>query len=228
MRHNVKQQLEKQLAERFQKPKRTGMKSRLLKGEEVESLLTKQFSEFSQSSSKELDKKTKDAVVALNKRIDAVLAYMQSVVQKKVDDMPVPQDGRTPTREEITAALLPLVDETKKEYQARLNKIEKFLEAPKDDNGIPKDIESLEALIKSKVPKTGGGSNLNYFHELLDTPKKVAGLRGAYQGYEGQVVTVSADGKSLVFAAGGGGDSLPDQTGNSGKFLTTDLSLIHI
>ena len=223
MRPKTKQQLEQQLQKRFQKPKRDGMKSRLLKGEDVESILTKQFSEFSQSSSKELDKKTKDAVSALNKRIDAVLKYMQSVVQEEVENMPVPQDGRTPSREEITAALLPLVDETKKEYQTRLDKIEKFLEAPKDDNGIPKDMESLEALIKSKVPKhVGGGSNLNYFHELLDTPKKVAGLRGAYQGYEGQVVTVSADGKTLVFSEATGGDSLPDQTGNNGKFLTTD------
>ena len=213
-----RKEIEAQLASQFQKPKRQGMAAKLLKGDDVEKHLTKQFTEYSGKAEQEIDKRTKDAITSLNARIDAVLRYMQSVVQSKIDGMPVPQDGHTPTREEIIAALLPLVNETKKEYEDRIAKIEKFLTQPAEDGGIPKDVESLEAFVKSKIPKDlGGGGGPGYFFELFDTPQKVGGLRGAYRGYEGQFVKVSSDGKRLEFGVGGG-SGIPDG-GTTGQAL---------
>lgn len=227
----VKKQLEQQLADKYKKTPRKGMSSKLLRGDDVEKHLTQQFTEYSGKAEKEIDKRTKEAIASLNARIDAVLRYMQSVVQSKVDSIKQPQDGHTPTREEITAALLPLVDETKKEYEERISKVEKFLEQTPDDNGVPKDVESLEAFVKSKIPKDlGGGGGPGYFFELFDTPQKVGGLRGAYRGYEGQFVKVSADGKGLEFGTGGGGsttftaltDTPADYTSQGGRAVVVN------
>ena len=230
----VKSQLEQQLAERRKKQSRSGLSARLLKGDEVKKFLdeskqdiNKVFADHTKRTGQELDKKTKEAVVNLNKRIDAVLAYMQAVVQQKVDNMPVPENGRTPSRDEITAALLPLVNETKKEYAERIEKIEKFITQEPGDSGLPKDTKSLEDFVKSKIPKDlGGGSGPGYFFELLDTPAKVGGLRGAYRGYEGKVVKVSADGKKLEFGDGGG--STIDELGDIGDVDTTDTTANYV
>ena len=216
-----KKELEAQLAERLTKVNRTGMSARLLKGEDLERYtkeasesINKAISEYTHKTDKEIDKKTQEAIASLSTRIDAVLKYMQSVVQSKVDSMPVPQDGRTPTKEEITEALLPLVSETKKEYESRIKGIEEFLGTINLDKGdTPQDLESLEAFVKSKIPKDlGGGGGPGYFFELLDTPSKSKGFGAPYSGFEGQVVKVSSDGKRLVFGVASGGSLPPGGT----------------
>ena len=218
---DVRQELESQLAARFTKTSKTGMAKRLLKGEDVENHLTKTFKEHSDKTTKDIDKKTQDAIVSINQRIDAVLKYMQSVVQAKVDGIRVPEDGRTPSADEIKALLSPMVDETRTQFTQRISKIEDLLTKAPKESDVPTDLKGLEAFVKSKIPKLGGGGGgASYLFELFDTPAKSKSRQGAYVGYEGLVLAVSDDGKSLVFQESG--SSLPDQSGNNGKFLSTD------
>ena len=219
----LRKELEGQLAARFAKTSKTGMAKRLLKGEDVENHLTKTFKEHSDKTTKDIDKKTQDAIVSINQRIDAVLKYMQSVVQAKVDGIRVPEDGRTPSADEIKALLSPMVDETRTQFTQRISKIEDLLTKAPKESDVPTDLKGLEAFVKSKIPKLGGGGGgASYLFELFDTPAKSKSRQGAYVGYEGLALAVSDDGKSLVFQESG--SSLPDQTGNAGKFLKTDGS----
>jgi len=215
---DVRKELESKLAARFAKTSKTGMAKRLLKGEDVENHLTKTFKEHSEKTTKDIDKKTQDAIVSINQRIDAVLKYMQSVVQAKVDGIRVPEDGRTPSADEIKALLSPMVDETRTQFTQRISKIEDLLTKAPKESDVPTDLKGLEAFVKSKIPKLGGGGGgASYLFELFDTPAKSKSRQGAYVGYEGLVLAVSDDGKGLVFQESG--SSLPNQTGNAGKFL---------
>ena len=215
---DVRKELESKLAARFAKTSKTGMAKRLLKGEDVENHLTKTFKEHSDKTTKDIDKKTQDAIVSINQRIDAVLKYMQSVVQAKVDGIRVPEDGRTPSADEIKALLSPMVDETRTQFTQRISKIEDLLTKAPKESDVPTDLKGLEAFVKSKIPKLGGGGGgASYLFELFDTPAKSKSRQGAYVGYEGLVLAVSDDGKGLVFQESG--SSLPNQTGNAGKFL---------
>jgi hypothetical protein len=217
----LRKELESKLAARFAKTSKTGMAKRLLKGEDVENHLTKTFKEHSDKTTKDIDKKTQDAIVSINQRIDAVLKYMQSVVQAKVDGIRVPEDGRTPSADEIKALLSPMVDETRTQFTQRISKIEDLLTKAPKESDVPTDLKGLEAFVKSKIPKLGGGGGgASYLFELFDTPAKSKSRQGAYVGYEGLVLAVSDDGKGLVFQESG--SSLPDQSGNNGKFLSTD------
>ena len=211
---DVRQELESKLAARFTKTSKTGMAKRLLKGEDVENHLTKTFKEHSDKTTKDIDKKTQDAIVSINQRIDAVLKYMQSVVQAKVDGIRVPEDGRTPSADEIKALLSPMVDETRTQFTQRISKIEDLLTKAPKESDVPTDLKGLEAFVTSKIPKLGGGGGgASYLFELFDTPAKSKSRQGAYVGYEGRVLAVSDDGKSLVFKAGGtgGGHTIEDE-----------------
>jgi len=211
---DVRKELESKLAARFTKTSKTGMAKRLLKGEDVENHLTKTFKEHSDKTTKDIDKKTQDAIVSINQRIDAVLKYMQSVVQAKVDGIRVPEDGRTPSADEIKALLSPMVDETRTQFTQRISKIEDLLTKAPKESDVPTDLKGLEAFVKSKIPKLGGGGGgASYLFELFDTPAKSKSRQGAYVGYEGLVLAVSDDGKSLVFKAGGtgGGHTIEDE-----------------
>ena len=221
---DVRKELESKLAARFTKTSKTGMAKRLLKGEDVENHLTKTFKEHSDKTTKDIDKKTQDAIVSINQRIDAVLKYMQSVVQAKVDGIRVPEDGRTPSADEIKALLSPMVDETRTQFTQRISKIEDLLTKAPKESDVPTDLKGLEAFVKSKIPKLGGGGGgASYLFELFDTPAKSKSRQGAYVGYEGLVLAVSNDGKSLVFKAGGtgGGHTIEDE----GTPLTTRTKL---
>ena len=163
----------------------------------MEQSLAARFNKIKEEPKQEL---SSDAVARLNKRIDAVMRYIDAVVNQKLGSVTRPKDGRTPSRDEVKAALLPLVNETRKEYAKRIEKIEKFFDA---EDGLPTDTKGLEDFVKSKTKNLGGGSGPGYFFELFDTPSKAKGMRGAYRGYEGKVVKVSSDGKMLEFGEGG-------------------------
>jgi hypothetical protein len=212
-----RQALEVQLQAKLKRPIRAGLSAKLLRGDDVEQYVATKSNELESKAKNVVDTKTKEIneatqqkIVQLNERLNAVIKYIQSTLEVHLASLPEVKDGHTPTKEEIEAALKPMVDETQKQFEYRIGQIEKLVKTP-IESALPKDMASLEEFIKKTAPKSkpifGGGGGPGYFFELLDVPNKSKGLQGAYADYAGLFLRVTGDGKKLEWAAGGGGAS---------------------
>jgi hypothetical protein len=187
----------------------------------------------------EIENKTKDLFDNVDKLVksfksnltDEMSATEKRIAKRVYNDLEELRSKLTTAVSEETVRALE--ENLKKEIEEKtdIKKIKKELELK------PEDIDKLDEYLTAKIP------NVDYSPQLKDLRNSIAvvdnkiykipvGVEILNNGQNlGRFPSINFTGAKIVarasmvdvnIASGDGGSSLPDQTGNSGKFLTTD------
>lgn len=206
-----------------------------LSNKDREELLKKMKRVTSDSKKKNIDvksvisKELEQATASLYKLNEKELSRLDGAIKKAIDSIPTPKDGKTPTTEELTAIIKPILKKELESVNKRLSEFDGLI-VSKDGKLLDLIKETAKGIIDGKPTQYYGGG-LTYFYQIKDVPGKTPGTGPTYAGNEGKVLKVSADGKKLEFADEGGGaseftdefteltDTPDDYTGDGEKFV---------
>jgi len=180
---------------------------------ETVSKIKEELKNLQESSSGEVKKTTQE----INKSIVSLISDLRSELEEKINDKS-------------------FLDAIHEKIEAETS-FDKFLGALKKTKLETGDIEGLEDFVKSQIPEN------NFSNEIADLRNTVAsvgtknyvpaGVEIFHNGQNfGRIPSINFVGGTVVASAsridvnlaegGGGGSSLPDQSGENGKFLSTD------
>lgn len=156
--------------------------------------------------------------VFTEKQLDEIVS---ALVSKEIGKIPTPKDGKTPSKQELRRIILPLIPNVKDGKNAEITEeyveqvATRVLKHSKVKTNLTEAVK--EALVEAKIDI----EEIPAFKALKDRIEKLADnqkwIKNAGSSY------TDTDVRRVIEADGGLG-GLPDQTGNSGKFLTTDGS----
>ena len=154
------------------------------------------------------------------------------MIKEVVSRIPVPKDGEDADYDIVFSYV---VQEVEKEVTKQVAKIPKAKDGEPGKDAVVDIPAIVESLLKV-MPKLDEAEDVDYagIKEYIDKQVKkiklptqrVGNIGGGAQAL-GQLTDVdlsglTQDAKGNYILGSGGGSSLPDQTGNNGKFLTTD------
>ena len=154
------------------------------------------------------------------------------MIKEVVSRIPVPKDGEDADYDIVFSYV---VQEVEKEVTKQVAKIPKAKDGEPGKDAVVDIPAIVESLLKV-MPKLDEAEDVDYagIKEYIDKQVKkiklptqrVGNIGGGAQAL-GQLTDVdlsglTQDAKGNYILGSGGGSSLPDQTGNAGKFLTTD------
>lgn len=225
-----------QLSERFTRPERTGLSKRLFTGEDVERYVSPILEDFKSQKDKDIEKRIDEVAKKFSARADAVLAHLVARIERAIAAIPVPENGRTPTEEEVRGIIAPIIEEVRTSLDTRLANI-----LDRDPNSVlPKDDEVLEGMLKDAIKKYApkriagkyGGSGPVHFYDIVDVPGKTERYGPApYRGYENKYLRVKTDGSGLEWvdiSVGGANVATDTVTATDAGGNTVDIDLTQL
>lgn len=189
---------------------RTGMSSKLYRGEEVEKTITPKLEELSQKTTKEVDTKVQSVVKSMETRLNAQFKYAVDKMEEKlllaIANMPKPrdgEDGKAPSKQEIARIVSEMMGSLNKK-QSKNDKTGLSLFTDKDKSSLVEMIrEEAQNIVKNKPTQLSGGG-ITYAYQIKDLPAKTRGTGPTYAGNEGKALVVSSDGKRIDFGSTAG------------------------
>jgi len=192
--------IESQLSKRFAKPTLKGMSRKLFSGDDVEKYVSPLVEELKSAAGKDIGARADMVQARLEKRLNVIFNHLIARVEAMLASIPMPQNGHTPTKEEILAIAEPALAELRTSFEKQLRV---FSETEEGNEDTPAEMQSFDEMMKKAIkkyaPKRGyGGGGPKAFYELTDVPGKTERFGPApYHGYENKYLRVKSDGTGL-------------------------------